>query len=202
VIARLDRHEPRENGHWNGYNRSMIYLTRTDPTRRLNRFYIVTVTPRLFGASDDGGDRNPALVDGGCGSANRAAGGSSVWGAVRRMIMKAQMYRYMVLLLLICPAASHAETIVWGPGNSSCGDWLRDRQRDSWGSVVKKAWLSGYVTAYNNAYAGALIAGTDSEGMFAWVDNYCRSRPLDSIFQASNSLMLELVRRTTQSRGR
>jgi len=26
----------------------MIFLTRTDPTRNLNRFYIVEVTPTLF----------------------------------------------------------------------------------------------------------------------------------------------------------
>jgi predicted DNA-binding WGR domain protein len=27
----------------------MAYLTRTDPTRNVNRFYIVAVTPTLFG---------------------------------------------------------------------------------------------------------------------------------------------------------
>jgi predicted DNA-binding WGR domain protein len=27
----------------------MTYLTRTDPTRNMNRFYLVQVMPRLFG---------------------------------------------------------------------------------------------------------------------------------------------------------
>ena len=27
----------------------MAYLTRTDPTRNINRFYVVAVTPTLFG---------------------------------------------------------------------------------------------------------------------------------------------------------
>jgi hypothetical protein len=115
-------------------------------------------------------------------------------------IMKARVYCYVVLLLLIFPIASHADMIIWGHGNSSCGEWLRDRQQDSWGSVVNKAWVARYITSVNKAYAGALTAGTDAEGMFAWLDNYCRSHPLASIFQATDSLTLELVKRVIQSR--
>ncbi len=43
-----------------------------------------------------------------------------------------------------------------------------------------REWLSGYLTAYNwyRTRPGIdIAAGTDREGMYAWLDKFCRDNP-------------------------
>jgi hypothetical protein len=84
---------------------------------------------------------------------------------------------------------------ILGHGNQSCGSWLQARRSESWPALVQQGWLSGYVTAFNN-YAsrnGNISAGTDVDGLFAWVDNYCQSHPLDSLFGAGGALIRDPI---------
>jgi hypothetical protein len=65
-------------------------------------------------------------------------------------------------------------------------------------AAAQSAWVTGYVSAFNN-YAehqsGDISAGTDTDGLFSWIDTYCRSNPLDNLFHASGALIRELEKR-------
>lgn len=57
--------------------------------------------------------------------------------------------------------------------------------------------MQGFLTAYNyygpgNGHANA---GTDNAGREAWIDNYCRTRPLESLEKAANQLIDALEKR-------
>ena len=94
--------------------------------------------------------------------------------------------------------AGAQQVLILGSGNKSCGTWMEARQENGYGTLIYQAWITGYVTAYNN-YAvnqdGNVTAGTDVDGLMNWIDNHCRSNPLDSLFKASGALVRELESR-------
>jgi hypothetical protein len=84
---------------------------------------------------------------------------------------------------------------VLGSGGSSCGSWTNRRRSN----FENEAWLFGFLTAYNmyNMKRGTDITqNIDKQGLVSWVDNYCSSHPLDTIFDAATRLIEELNRRT------
>jgi hypothetical protein len=56
--------------------------------------------------------------------------------------------------------------------------------------------VQGYITAYNEwAFQGPdVTGGTDADGVFAWMDNYCALHPLDSVAVAIRRLITTLDR--------
>ena len=103
-----------------------------------------------------------------------------------------------------------AQTIK-GSGNDNCGDWIKYRQSVSGQQAtsrevmllsMEQSWIDGFVSGINatKAYgSGDLLGSRPGEGMYAWVDNYCRSKPLDSILDASIALVSAL---RSQLRGK
>jgi hypothetical protein len=59
-----------------------------------------------------------------------------------------------------------------------------------------QGWLLGYITATAGEYdlINRAIHQTDSDGLQAWVDSWCRANPLRSIAQAANALAFHLNR--------
>jgi hypothetical protein len=56
----------------------------------------------------------------------------------------------------------------------------------------------GYVSSFNTLSLTVdedVFQGTDIDGMFVWMDNYCRAHPLDLIQYGANALIDELQRR-------
>ena len=37
-----------------------------------------------------------------------------------------------------------------------------------------------------------LAEGTDADGVFAWIDNYCSAHPLETIYSAAEALVVTL----------
>jgi len=118
--------------------------------------------------------------------------------------MKLQVLVKLVMnYLLLAPFAQAADRsgnyMVLGQGTISCGRWISDRSRDD--AWAEEAWLLGYLTAYNrNDWPGTNVAsGTDSDGSFAWIDNYCRAAPLDDMATAAFRLAGFLASRGSQS---
>ena len=113
----------------------------------------------------------------------------------------------MLLAIAIAAASApispiYAQTIK-GSGNDNCGEWLQLRQaiaaqRATESQVVtlvmEQSWIDGFVSGLNatSVYGVDLLASKPGEGMYAWVDNYCRSKPLNSVFDATLSLVTEL----------
>jgi hypothetical protein len=58
-------------------------------------------------------------------------------------------------------------------------------------SAVMQSWLLGYITSINAhelTITKDIAEGTNPDGMFLWVDNYCTEHPLDSLARAAASL--------------
>lgn len=65
----------------------------------------------------------------------------------------------------------------------SCGAWTAARyNRSTQQSAANEQWILGFLsgTGYaGGAHGGNPLHGVDADGVWAWIDNYCRNRPLD-----------------------
>ena len=110
----------------------------------------------------------------------------------------------IIIALMMCSSASAAQTFMnLGQGALSCGRWATERRQNNFTLFPLEAWILGYLTAYNawseNAPAD-VSKGTDVAGLFAWIDNYCASNPIDDIATASAHLVKTLSVRSGHSR--
>jgi hypothetical protein len=88
------------------------------------------------------------------------------------------------------PAAAD-EVQLLGPGsNSTCGKWLADRQ--SGNAFSMSTWALGYLSGAAT-FSSILnpLHDLDSDAVLYWVDNYCRSHPLDKFPIALNAFAAE-----------
>lgn len=84
--------------------------------------------------------------------------------------------------------------VSFGVGTSSCTGWTAARKVDDVRTVQYQEWLLGYLSAYNNwVHKGRNIAGsTGKNGLFMWIDDYCRKHGADPLAQAAENLVLHL----------
>jgi hypothetical protein len=112
------------------------------------------------------------------------------------------------LLLLLSgttfPAATGTVYTHYGHGMQSCGSWLQARKEPGRTDPSYIAWLSGYMTAFNRwrADEGNIASDTDMAGLIGWIDNFCRREPLDTISDAAEALLFELMRRSKSGASR
>lgn len=73
-------------------------------------------------------------------------------------------------------------------------------------ALIFQNWVLGYLSAYNNFKSssgnvtGATPGRTDNEGLFAWIDSYCGSHPLDTVSIATEALIQDLEARGTRTK--
>jgi ABC-type xylose transport system permease subunit len=86
---------------------------------------------------------------------------------------------------------------IFGVGGNTCGAWVQARKENNTSMVG--SWVLGYLAALNlwGVIGGArdALEGTDPNGLYQWLDNYCAANPLKSIAEASGHLARELNRR-------
>ena len=87
--------------------------------------------------------------------------------------------------------------LVFGQGTNSCGGWTQSRQARSVSAGLSAQWVAGYLSGMNSESTlldpqDDPLLGTDFDGLVAWIDNYCRSHPLEPIVTAATRLMDEL----------
>jgi hypothetical protein len=114
-----------------------------------------------------------------------------------------------LLALVFCFQAEAGEWRAYGWGPESCGAWTNvEAQRPQvksngmmfgGGSEVaaQTQWVLGFVSAFN-LYQGPtpdLLHNVDADSVFAWIDNYCASHPLNRISTATIALILDLSKR-------
>jgi hypothetical protein len=95
--------------------------------------------------------------------------------------------------------SSDGRFTILGEGSTSCGTWLQQRRSGHW--LTLAAWVLGYLTAYNQmVWKGGsnIAAGTDTDGIEAWLDGYCIRHTLDNISTATEALTIELVQRRSR----
>ena len=77
---------------------------------------------------------------------------------------------------------------------TSCGGWTAHRRDNT--ADVPEFWVLGFLSG---AAAGSWASparldplnGVDAEGVWAWIDNYCRTHPLDSLVNAAVMFLRE-----------
>jgi hypothetical protein len=93
--------------------------------------------------------------------------------------------------------------VVLGFGASSCGKYLTETGRDETRREAYMSWLTGYVTAFNEfnpTDEGHATKGTDIDGIFAWISNYCGEHPTESFVSAAGDAILFLLKKEDSTR--
>ncbi len=76
---------------------------------------------------------------------------------------------------------------------------------------VYEGWVAGFLSGSNSILANSdahidvleqAKAETDAQGLWAWIDNYCQTHPLDAVAQAADALGGELIRRVGKTNHR
>ncbi len=73
-------------------------------------------------------------------------------------------------------------------GPPDCGEWFQQQ--------FSKSWLAGYLSGINGSgfYSDGtdFIEGVSGAQTFLWMDNYCKTNPLNTVSQGANQLIREL----------
>jgi hypothetical protein len=131
--------------------------------------------------------------------------------AFRSEVMKAEMKRMTYIavvgaLLVPAPlpamAAEGSNYMQLGPGGDSCGAWTQGRNDKNPEQNWRQFWVLGYITSMNEwvlpmdrAATRNLSEGADVAGLFADIDNYCASKPLSDLADATTALVLDLLKK-------
>lgn len=83
-----------------------------------------------------------------------------------------------------------------GAGTLSCGEWLRLRAfvgqeghpAELATAYQLHAWVDGFISGANIGQPDLLASRPSSVAVYAWIDNYCRSNPLDNVAAAATIL--------------
>jgi hypothetical protein len=130
--------------------------------------------------------------------------GKPVYTRHSKIVMRGDPMRTRILCatlgiaLIVSTSAQPQKTMVWDFGLISCGLWLEIRARNDASDVrfvQGREWISGFITAYNwyeRPVGGNISAGTDREGMYAWLDKYCRENPTTLVAFAVTKLIEHL----------
>jgi hypothetical protein len=93
----------------------------------------------------------------------------------------------LFVTLAVAPALAQTYYAIMGAGLELCGAWTEARQQNK--AEVPEHWLLGYLSGIASESVSGTdpLNGMDAEAVFAWVDNYCRAHPLDTIERAGGS---------------
>lgn len=95
--------------------------------------------------------------------------------------------------LVVCVMVTLGHTanayMIIGTGTMSCGE-LGAARRNPYSSAqatTNGEWILAFIAG--EAYQGGAdpLAGTDADGVWAWIDNYCATHPLDEQVDAARA---------------
>lgn len=131
------------------------------------------------------------------------------------MSCRASVAAFATLMMIAMPAHSG---YVLDVGASSCGKWIEARKvRGTPAEVTHTSWVYGYLIAaaarLESDARGAVLLGEnnqtliekadilspkyiDANAINAWMDNYCRAHPLETIVDALRVLLAGLKEKT------
>jgi hypothetical protein len=96
----------------------------------------------------------------------------------------------VVLLSALSASAEAADYHQIGLGGvSSCGSWTEARSNNQATPSAYGQWVVGFLSGigYEGApqFGADPLLGMDADGVWAWIDNYCRDHPIDTIAAAT-----------------
>jgi hypothetical protein len=85
--------------------------------------------------------------------------------------------------------------VIRGAGADSCGDWNQYKLTDDPARYGSISWVLGYISAFNNFVSadGDLGAHASVDEITAWIDEYCKAKPLDTVAGATTALISRLA---------
>lgn len=122
--------------------------------------------------------------------------------AMKRVVCIAMVTVSLLVVPRAAVAASVDNTfmILGAPGAASCGSWTQGRKDKGVIQNGRQLWVVGFFTAVSawvlpadRGVSPDISEGTDVQGLFAWIDNYCAAQPLVSLATATYALTDELV---------
>jgi hypothetical protein len=104
-----------------------------------------------------------------------------------RLAMKLIVFGMLGVALRTGPTkkAEAGQYDLMGVGAQSCGTWTAQRQG---GYAAKEmAWVLGFLSGvgFTGIDGANPLRGMDAQGVWAWIDNYCRDHPIDNISGAT-----------------
>jgi hypothetical protein len=102
-----------------------------------------------------------------------------------------------VLIVLVTTGATEAGAyLAIGSGIDSCGSWTANRPAYTPGGLATQsfqnalqdqAWVLGFLSGIGFVAKNGAdpLDGVDAEGVWAWIDNYCRAHPIEVLGQAA-----------------
>jgi len=112
-------------------------------------------------------------------------------GLLGKLFGKSTVAALVIAVFLISGPAWAQYYVSRGLGAASCGKWTSAVALENYTYVAMVQWLNGYLTAYSAWVEGESgpVSKLDTEGLKAWVDNYCRDNPLKSVSTAASKLI-------------
>jgi hypothetical protein len=77
----------------------------------------------------------------------------------------------------------------FGRGSESCATWTADRKAKK--ALGDEQWVLGFVSATGDTASADgnknVNINTDADGIFSWIDDYCKANPTDDIATAGDA---------------
>ena len=92
------------------------------------------------------------------------------------------------MLLLLAPAGAQSGSFQpMGASGISCGTWIAARRDGKALTWTAEQWVLGFLSGigFVGLNGADPLQGMDSEGVWAWIDNYCRAHPIDEVLWAA-----------------
>jgi len=111
--------------------------------------------------------------------------------------MKKNKFQNFVIAALLTLGTWLNANAVTVMGTRSCGDWVKNAQeQNGWPRIAQTAWLGGFLSGKALGTGVDVLKGQSGESLFLWVDNYCRSNPLNDSADAGEELFIELKKKS------
>jgi hypothetical protein len=94
----------------------------------------------------------------------------------------------LVMLVLGLSAQVACAYEALGPGVISCGTWTAERRTpNAITAVMAESWVLGFLSGigFVGQSGSDPLHGSHAEAVSAWIDNYCKANPLDSVGKAA-----------------
>lgn len=92
-------------------------------------------------------------------------------------------------------ATSATAGSIQGAGAMPCGKWVTERATGDHHMAL--AWIMGFMSSYNHYVESSpkrngVFGEIDHNSIALWMDNYCKSNPLESVYSGSYKLIEEM----------
>lgn len=110
-----------------------------------------------------------------------------------------RMLRAVMLAVGVLAVADPALAVIV-QGSPTCSQWMKDRQDQppGWSALANESWLIGYLSGLAvGAKTEFWDRGTDKpdpDGVYKWMDEYCRANPLKYLDEGAARLFIEHTR--------